>query len=353
MDKPTGAPIAGRDYPSDIAKVRSWFPTDAACLDYLDWLRWPGGFICPHCASAEAGREATGRYRCRKCDKQVSVTAGTIFHRTRTPLTVWFEATWLMTAPKMGVSASHVHRVLPVSSYQTAWTMLTKLRQVMSTTDSQPLTGRVEIDETFFGGPRPGVAGRGAAGKTLVAGAIEIDDHGWGRARLAVINDASAKSLRAFITDNVAPGATVVSDAWRSYPPALGGYEHVPVNVSASGKPAHEVLPAVHRLFAQVKRMVEGTYQGSGSVGHLQEYLDEFVFRFNRRHSRHRGLVFMRLLQRAVAAAPVGYRDLVRASRVKEKRPPGVVGPRRRPGSLEVVPEKRPWRAAEDRDSGT
>ena len=104
------------------------------------------------------------------------------------------------------------------------------------------------------------------------------------------------------------------SDAWRSYPPALGGYEHVPVNVSASGKPAHEVLPAVHRLFAQVKRMVEGTYQGSGSVGHLQEYLDEFVFRFNRRHSRHRGLVFMRLLQRAVAAAPVGYRDLVRGS---------------------------------------
>ena len=134
----------------------------------------------------------------------------------------------------------------------------------MSSKNSAPLAGRVEVDETFFGGPKPGIAGRGALGKVLVAGAIEIDDHGWGRARLSTIPDASAKSLSTFIRANITVGATVVTDAWRSYPSALKGYVHEPIDVTATGLPAHESLPAVHRLFAQVKRMVEGTYQGSG-----------------------------------------------------------------------------------------
>lgn len=343
MAEPTGL-IAGRDYPADLAQLRAWFPSDDACLDYLDWLRWPDGFCCPHCGSVAAGREATGRYRCRRCRRQVSVTSGTLFHRARTPLTVWFEAVWLVTASKSGVSASHLHRVLPISSYQTAWTMLGKLRQVMSTADSAPLTGRVEVDETFIGGPRPGARGRGALGKVLVAGAIEITERGWGRARLAVIADASAASLKTFVQANVEPGSVVVTDAWRSYPSALEGYTHVPFNVSVSGRPAHESLPAVHRLFALVKRMIEGTYQGSGSTEHLPEYLDEFVFRFNRRRSRHRGLVFMRLLQRAMTGGPVTYRDLVHVPRAKAVPPPGVTGPRSRPGSLEVEPHSRPWR---------
>lgn len=344
MVEPTVGPVAGRDYPADLAQLRAWFSSDDACLDYLDWLRWPDGFDCPHCGSDAAGREATGRYRCHGCRKQVSVTSGTVFHRTRTPLTVWFEAVWLVTASKSGVSASHLHRVLPISSYQTAWTILGKLRQVMTTAESEPLTGRVEVDETFFGGPRSGVRGRGAAGKSLVAGAIEITDRGWGRARLSVIPDASADTLQTFVQSNVDAGSTVVTDAWRSYPRALGGYTHVPFNVSASGRPAHESLPAVHRLFALVKRTLEGTYHGSGRGEHLPEYLDEFVFRFNRRHAHHRGLVFMRLLQRAVTGAPVTYRDLVRVPRAKAVRPPGVTGPRSRPGSLEVESRPRPWR---------
>lgn len=146
----TAGPVAGRDDPADTAQLRAWFPSDGACLDYLDWLRWPDGFDCPHCGSDAAGREAMGRYRCHGCRKQISVTSGTIFHRTRTPLTVWFEVAWLITANKSAVSASHLHRVLPVSSYQTAWTMLGKLRQVMTTAQSEPLTGRVEVDETFL-----------------------------------------------------------------------------------------------------------------------------------------------------------------------------------------------------------
>lgn len=272
------------------------------------------------------------------------MTAGTLLDKTRTPLTVWFETVWLMVADKTGVSASHLYRVLPISSYQTAWAMLARLRTVMGSANSEPLTGRVEIDETFFGGPRPGKAGRGAAGKTLVAGAIEITTHGWGRVRLAVIADASASSLQAFVKANIAAGSTVVTDAWSSYPSALTGYVHQPLNVSASGRPAHESLPAVHRLFSLAKREIEATYQGAGTVEHLPEYLNEFEFRFNRCHSRNRGLVFMRLLQRVVGSDPVGYRTMIRVPRPKPTPPAGVTGPRSQPGSLDGPVAVRPWR---------
>lgn len=338
-------PVAGWHYPGRVADLRSWFATDESCLAYLDWLRWPDGFVCPHCASEASSRAVDGVYRCRGCRRRVSVTSGTIFDKARVPLTVWFEAIWMFTASKAGISASHLHRVLPISSYQTAWTMLGKLRAVLSTTGGELLSGRVEVDETLIGGVRPGKPGRGAGGKVLVAGAIEVAPAGWGRARMAVIPDASAASLREFITANIAPGSTVVSDAWKSYPSALKGYDHEPLNVSASGRPAHEALPAIHRIFSLVKRMLEGTYQGGGSQEHLQEYLDEYVFRFNRRKTRNRGLLFMRLLQKAVASDPVTYRDLVRISRPKDVRPTGLVTPtRRRPGSLDVTPLERPWR---------
>lgn len=336
--------MAGRDYPADVAQMRAWFRTDAACLDYLDWLRWPTGFVCPRCQADTAGRDTADRYRCHGRRARISVTSGTIFDKTRIPLTVWFETIWLVTASKMGVSAAHLHRVLPISSYQTAWTMLAKLRQVMSPAGSSLLTGRVEVDETFIGGPRAGTTGRGARGKTLVAGAIEITDHGWGRARLAVIPDASAQTLRDFAHQTIAAGATVITDGWRSYPPALDQYSHQPINISATHRPAHEALPAVHRLFALVKRFLEGTYQGAGSVEHLPEYLDEFVFRFNRRRSRHRGLVFFRLLQRAVTSQPVAYNDLVRVPRPKKTPPTGLAGPRSQPSSLESGTATRPWR---------
>lgn len=229
---------------------------------------------------------------------------------------------------------------------------MSKLRQVMSAQNSEPLSGQVEVDETFFGGPKPGIRGRGAKGKTLVIGAIEVGGAGWGRTRLSVIDDASTASLKSFISSNIAPGSTVITDAWPAYPPSLSGYIHDPRNVSASGLPAHESLPAVHRLFAQVKRTLEGTYQGAGSQEYLQEYLDEFVFRFNRRHSKHRGLVFMRLLERAVVSGPTTYQKLVRVPREKQQRPTGVPGPKSQLGSLERVPVDRPWRAARATDLG-
>ena len=266
-------PVAGWHYPGRVADLRAWFSTDAACRTYLDWLRWPDGFVCPHCEARSASIGGSGVYRCRSCRRRVSVTAGTIFDKIRVPLTTWFEAVWLFTSSKAGVSATTLHRVLPINSYQTAWTMLGKLRAVLSQSDLEPLTGRVEVDETFIGGVKSGKPGRGAAGKVLVAGAVENTENGWGRARMAVIEDASAASLRGFITANIAPGSTIVSDAWKGYPPAMDGYDHEPLNVSASGSPAHESLPAIHRIFSLVKRLLEGTYQGGGSHEHLQEYL--------------------------------------------------------------------------------
>lgn len=162
-----------------------------------------------------------------------------------------------------------------------------------------------------------------------------------------MIPDASAASLRDFITTYIGAGATVISDDWRAYPPALASYGHQPVSVSATGRPAHEVLPAVHRLFALVKRMLDGTYQGSSTSEHLPGYLDEFVFRFNRRNSRHRGLVFLRLMQQAVATSGITYRQLVKVPAAKRISPSGVHGPRSQPGSLDSLQSRRPWR---DRD---
>lgn len=342
---PTLGLMPGRDYPSDLAELRARFADDAECGDYLEWLRWLEGVRCLRCTAATVLTRTGGRFRCRECWHTFSLISGTIFENTRIPLMVWFEAAWLMTADKGGVSAAHLHRVLPINSYQTAWTMLAKFRHVMSSSESAPLSGRVEVDESFFGGHRPGVRGRGALGKMLVAGAIEITGHGWGRARLSVIDDALTAWLRAFVTTNIAAGATIVSDGLPSYPGALSGYEHEPINVSASGKHAHEVLPAVHRIFSLAEHTVEGTYQGSAGAGHLQEYLDEFVFRFNRRTSGHRGLVFMRLLERAIAGRPVTYRELVHESKPKPVRPRGVHSPRSAPGSLDTGTADRPWRS--------
>ena len=164
--------------------------------------------------------------------------------------------------------------------------------------------------------------------KTLVAGAIEVNEHGWGRARLAVIADASAGSLKAFIRANIEAGSTVVSDGWSAYPAALEGYAHERLNVSASGSPAHRSLPAVHRLFVSVKRLLDGTYQGSGTVGHLPEYLDEFVFRFNRRHMATEvpsGYRIITLSNRLLIARPGGCGKNTRAGKYLKPADPGTL----------------------------
>ena len=351
-------PEAGVHYRGSLAELRSWFPDDDACLDFLDWLRWPGGFVCPHCDSSRSWRLPDGRYTCGGCRRRVSVTAGTIFHRTRTPLTVWFEAAWLLTVQKHGASALGLQRVLGLGSYQTAWVMLHRFRRAMGVSDRSKLSGEVEVDETFIGGKnQPGKRGRGAAGKTLVVGAIERlpeGRRGFGRVRMAVIADATSASLREFVAANIEPGSTVISDALTSYPGALKGeeYEHQPINVKRSGLKAHELLPGVHRIFSLLKRWLDGTLQGAVEPEYLQSYLDEFVFRFNGRHARQRGLLFLRLLEQAVNTKPLSYKALVANPQPTGRvgQPPGA---REWPGTLAADTLDRPWRSATPRADST
>lgn len=317
-------------------------------MDYLDWLRWPDGVVCPACGWA-ATTAASGRvWRCGGCRKRVSRTAGTIFENTRTPLTVWFAAGWYMTADPGGVAALTMQRLLGLGSYQTAWAMLHRYRTAMVRPHREVLTGRVEVDETFIGGERPGPRGRGAQGKTLVVVAVElVEPQGYGRARMSVIPNANAKTLRAFLVNTVEPGATMVTDGWSAYPQACQDwFIHEPHPVAPSGQDAHELLPAVHRVMSLCKRWLLGTHQGGVQPEHLQAYLDEFCFRFNRRHARARGLLFYRLLQYAAGAAPLTYRKMVAISRPKAVTSAGVKGPRSKPGTLALPPEDRPWRAA-------
>ncbi|MGP9729028.1 IS1595 family transposase [Glutamicibacter sp. AOP3-A1-12] len=344
------SPTAGKDYPTSLAQFRSWFPTDADCSDYLDWLRWPDGFLCPSCFSIGDWADLAGIHRCSGCGRRFSATSGTIFHRTRTPLTIWFEAAWLMTVSKQGISALSLQRTTGLGSYQSAWTMLQKFRTVMSNSHHELLSGNVEMDETYLGGKgKPEVTGRGAAGKLVVAGAIERSGRSFGRARLQILPDAKSPSLERFIHQQIQPGSTLVTDGWRGYLKATknAGVQHEIHNVSVSGLPAHVSLPGVHRLFSLVRRVLDGTYQGSVQSEQLQGYLDEFIYRFNRRHAQSRELVFFRLLEASVEAGPSSYQDIARVHR--RTGTISRVGPTTEyyaPRSLANLSIARPWRSS-------
>ena len=340
------APRAGRHYPTATGELMAWFPTDADCLDYLEWLRWREGFVCPDCGHQGGWRLGDGRFWCSGCGERTSVTAGTIFDRTRTPLTVWFTTCWLFATQKDGVSALSLQRSLEIGSYQTAWAMLHRLRSVLVRPGRERLTGTVEVDETFIGGEEPGLHGGRQKGKKSLVGVAVERKHpkGFGRCRMAPLVDASTDSLRAFLTDHVEDGSTVVTDGWQPYRGATDGlYTHERLVVP--GPQAAQLLPGVHRVASLAKRWLLGTHQGSVDKAHLASYLNEFVFRFNRRPSRSRGLLFYRLLELAVAHEPVRYRDLIVNPQAKKK-PPAAPGGRGHPPSLERPPANRPWRAS-------
>jgi transposase-like protein len=344
------SPVVGQHYPRSAGEFGAWFATDADCLDYLEWLRWPEGFACGGCGHWGGWRMADGRFRCGDCDARTSVTAGTIFDKTRTPLTVWFNAAWLFATQKDGVSAQSLQRALEIGSYQTAWAMLHRLRSVLVRPGRERLTGRVEVDETFIGGEEAGLrGGRQKGKKSLVGVAVEVrEPKGFGRCRMAILPDASAASLHPFVTAHVEPGATVITDAWQGYAGIEGlGYVRDRRSQRAarlSGGDPFGLLPGVHRIASLAKRWLLGTHQGSVDEAHLQAYLDEFVFRFNRRTSRSRGLVFHRVLELAVGHEPVRYRELILNPQPKRNPPAGRAG-WGHPPSLERPPANRPWRA--------
>jgi len=344
-------PVAGAHYPRSTGEFLAWFRTDEDCLDYLEWLRWPGGFACPGCSHAGGWRLDDGRVKCGGCGKRTSVTAGTIFDKTRTPLTVWFHACWLFATAKDGLSAQHLQRALEIGSYHTAWAMLHRLRSALVRPGRGWLAGTVEVDETFIGGEEPGLRGGRQRGKKVLTGiAVEVrEPKGIGRCRMSVLADASGASLGPFVSENVEPGSRVITDGWSGYQGLASlGYAHEVRNQSAAarrGEDPGELLPAVHRIASLAKRWLLGTHQGSVDEAHLPAYLNEFVFRFNRRRSASRGMVFYRVLELAAGHDPVRYADIV-ATRKPRNEPPARRGAGH-PPSLERPHANRPWRTAE------
>jgi len=295
--------VGGVDYPRDRLELDEFFPDEASCWTYLSRLRWPNGFVCPRCGwGGEPWRSFEGLLVCRQCQRRTSVVSGSIFHRTRSPLRSWFLAAWEITSQKYGANALGLQRVLGLKSYQTAWAWLHKFRRAMVRPGRDRLSGIIEVDEAYVGGVEQGARGRYTETKAIVAIAVEIlDKKRLGRVRMRPVLDVSAASLGAFVEAVVEPGATALTDGWSGYTGLQAlGYDHVVLNQSASPDPAHVLLPGPHRVASLLKRWLLGTYQGAVAKAQLPYYLDEFTFRFNRRSSRARGILFYRLLEQAV-----------------------------------------------------
>jgi len=227
--------------------------------------------------------------------------------RTRQPLSHWLIAAWLLTTSKRGLSALELQRQMGLKFYEPAYHMLQKMRRAMVAPGRSMLGGRVEVDETYIGGPEPGARGRGALGKALVVGAVEVRDRGAGRVRLRVIARANAHDLHKFVRENVEEGATLVTDGSPSYD-GLYGYKRIEQIVGQAGLHADDVLPRFHTMVGNLKAWLLGTHHGAVREKHLQAYLDEFVFRFNRRGNLK--AAFQTLLGLTPRAGTLTYHDV-------------------------------------------
>jgi transposase-like protein len=252
-----------------------------------------------------------GLWLCSACRHQASVTAGTIFQDARLPLTLWFRAMWQVTSQKNGASALGLQRVLGLGSYTTAWAWMHKLRRAMVRPGRDRLAGVVEVDEAYWGAEEEGVVGRQTRNKALVIVAAQEEDKHIGRIRMRMIPDLTKATLHQFIRESVEPGSLVRTDGLPAYR-GMEGYAHQPIVIGRSGQTGSELLPRVHQVISLVKRWLLGTHQGAIGHSHLDYYLDEFTFRFNRRTSASRGKLFYRLVQQAVQVDPAPFKTLIR-----------------------------------------
>jgi transposase-like protein len=296
------------DYPRTLLELEQRFGDEAACRAYLFALRWPQGFVCPVCGDRGLAirRDLS---RCVQCGRETSVLAGTIFQDSKLPLTVWFRAMWLIASQKSGISALGLQRALGLGNYKTAWALLHKLRRAMVRPGRDRLTGVVEVDEAYWGGKETGVHGRQTTDKALIVVAAQADGPGIGRIRLRHIPDTNRATLHGFIGQAIEPGSTVVTDGLQAYR-ELEGYQHERHIQKHQSPAAPHLLPRVHRVISLLKRWLLGTHQGAIAHEHLQDYLDEFTFRFNRRRSTSRGKLFYRLAQQAVQVSPATFASL-------------------------------------------
>lgn len=298
------------DYPHTLPELERRFSSEQACRQYLFILRWPDGFICPRCSGKTSWPMNRGLWKCGSCKYQASVTAGTIFQDSHLPLTMWFRAMWYITSQKNGMSAQGLQRMLGLGSYETAWALLHKLRRAMIRPGRDRLKGIVEVDETYYGGDEEGVVGRLTEEKALIIVAAEKDGKGIGRIRLRRIPNATKASLHGFIKQTIEPCSTVTTDGFNAYR-GMEGYVH-DRHVQCRQPKGEHLLPRVHRVISLLKRWLLGTHQGAIGHEHLDSYLDEFTFRFNRRKSVSRGKLFYRLAQHTVQITPATYNTIVR-----------------------------------------
>src|SRR5262245_11157311 len=297
-----------------LAEFEQRFATEGACRAYLARLRWPSGFRCPQCTTNGSWTTTRSLLMCRQCGYQASVTAGTIFHRTRIPLQNWFRAIWWMTDHKNRLSASGLQRLLGLGSYRTAWLWLQKLKRVMVPPGQDQLEGRVEVDETYVEGVEIKVGSRQVGNKALVAIAAQVDRKGIGRIRLRRIPAASASPLIGFVKHTVEAGSVVITDGWEAYAGLKQeGFKHRPRVMRPEGKTGAVLLPRVQRVASLLKRWLLRTHQGTLSVEQLDSYLDEFAFLFNRRTPKYRGKLFHRLVAQVIAVEPSPFSRLVTA----------------------------------------
>lgn len=297
------------DYPRTLMELERRFSTEEACRAYLRERRWTGGFACPRCGGTQAWPMKGGRWLCRGCRMQVSVLAGTIFQDTHLALTTWFRAMWHVTSQKNGMSALGLQRALGLGSYKTAWSVLHKLRRAMVRPGRERLHGTVEVDETYWGAEEEGAVGRQTEEKALIMVAAEIDGRNIGRIRLRRVLDLQQRTLHGFIAEMVQPGSTVRTDGLPAYQ-SLRGYTHDRRVQRRQPDSKPHLLPRAHRVVSLLKRWLLGTHQGAIAHEHLDDYLNEFTFRFNRRTSASRGKLFYRLIEQAVLVDPAPFHTI-------------------------------------------
>lgn len=298
--------VLWRGFPTTATEFEAMFPDEEACRRYLIEVRWGGHPRCGKCDHDRVWELAGGRFQCRRCGHQTSVTAGTVLHRTRKPLRMWFRAIWEMGVRKNGISAKELQRILGFGSYETAWTWMHKLRRCTKVGGRTLLDGEVQVDETYVGS-RSRTRGRGTS-KALILVAAERA----GRVRVEHGGGFKEADMIDFISRNIGPSATIVSDSLLSYTKrAVGPRSHQRFNLKRLDIKTQDPLQQCHRVAALLKRWLLGTYHGGASRKHLPAYLDEFAFRFNRRKTRGVGRIAARIIQQIVAIPPITYTNIV------------------------------------------